>query len=129
MDQVPLVDEWKEGGKQFLEEFNNIFPVKTAFWAKDSEESPWYLYIASEKIDAENFDAAYTEVLRTVKKLPFYFDPFRVKILRMDEPMIRAVLAIQDRHPGPFATNYGGAQLGNVSVESAYIYPAPLVAQ
>jgi hypothetical protein len=68
MDQVPLVNEWKEGGKKFLEEFNNTFPVKTAFWAKDSEESPWYLYVASDKIDADNISAAYTEVLRTAKE-------------------------------------------------------------
>src|SRR3990172_9062825 len=106
MDQDSLVEEWKESGKKFLAEFSHSYPIKAAFWVKDSEESPWYLYVASEKITEENLDAAYTEVLRSAKRLPVHFDPFRVKIVRTDEPIAKNVLDIQARHPGPFATYY-----------------------
>lgn len=125
MDQNTLVEEWKETGRKFLSDFSRNFPLKTAFWLKEGEDSPWYLHVASEKISDENRDAAYTEVLRAARRADF--DPFRVKIVRIDDPLVKAVLDIQRRHPGPHGTYYGGTLPGVSGVEGAYFYPPPCI--
>jgi hypothetical protein len=121
MAQETLVEEWKQAGKTFLAEFSRSFPPKAAFWLKEGEEGPWNLYIASEKIDQGNRDAAYTEVLRSARRVGF--DPFRVRIVRTGDPIVKAALDVQPRRPMATGTYYNGIFPGISGFEGAYFYP------
>ena len=57
-----------------------------------------------------------------------HLDPFRVKLISAGDPLARAALEIQLRFPGPLATRFGGMVVGDINVESVYIYPSPLPA-
>jgi hypothetical protein len=129
MDQSTLVDEWKEAGKLFLAEFSRRYPLKTAFWLKEGEDSPWYLYVASEKIEGTSFHDAYTEVVQAARQVRF--DPSRVKLVRLDDPIVKAVLDIQARQPSTsggyfhgLLPGYHGLLPGTSGVDGAYFYPA-----
>ena len=127
MDQGPLVIEEIDAGAELAREFDKYEPVKAAFWLKAADEDQRYLYIASERIDDTNFDVAYGEVLRLAEKMQsIYLDPFRVKLLGVDDPLSRAVVDIHQRFPGRMATRYGGRTFGGISVNEVYIYPSPL---
>ena len=54
MDQVPLVIEEIEAGKEFLDELEKRLPVKAAFWLKADEDSGWYLHVASDQVGDAN---------------------------------------------------------------------------
>ena len=64
MDQGPLVVEETAAGAEFVRRRDQHFPVKVAFWLKDSEEGHWLLYISSDQINDKTLDSAYGEVLR-----------------------------------------------------------------
>ncbi len=125
MDPITLVEEWKEAGRLFRDEFQKHYPVKACFWLKRSDDDQWYLYVASEKIDARSEQTAYTEVVRSAKRIEgAYLDSFRVKLVRVNDPIVRAVLDIQNRYPGRIGTYFNGPRLGGEDVDSVYIYPA-----
>ena len=129
MDQGPLVTAQIDAGAELAREFDKYEPVKIAFWLKASDEEQRYFYIASERIDDTNFDLAYGEVLRLADKMRSrHLDPFRVKLISAGDPLARAALEIQTRFPGPLATRFGGMVVGDINVESVYIYPSPLPA-
>ena len=50
MDQEVLVEEQIDEGAQFLSEFAKKYSVKAAYWLMPTEDSQWYLYIASDQI-------------------------------------------------------------------------------
>jgi hypothetical protein len=105
-------------------------PVQAAFWLKEPEDTPWFLYLASERINDTNFDLAYSEVLRLFSEAPErWLDPFQVKVIGTDHPVARAVMEIQQRYSGALPTRYHGRQLGGLSVEEVYIYPLPIAAR
>jgi hypothetical protein len=129
MDQSALVIEEIDAGADFLREFDKYEPVKAAFWLKSSDEDSRYLYIASERIDDKNFDVAYGEVLRLANQLRSpYLDPFRVKLINIDDPLAKAATDVLTRYPGRMPTRYGGKSFGGTSVDDVYIYPSPLPA-
>lgn len=129
MDQGPLVMEEIEAGEALVRAFEKYATVKVAFWLKASDEDHRYLCIASEQIDDNNFDVAYGEVLRLADKLQsIYLDPFRVKLMRADDPLAKAAAEINTRFPGRLATRFGGKALGGIGVDEVFIYPSPLPA-
>ena len=52
-------------------------PVRAAFWLKESEEGPWYLYIVSDQIADGNLRQNYGVLLRLAGEIPNrrYLDP------------------------------------------------------
>ena len=48
MDTTTLVSDELQAGADLVHRFNEKFEVDEAFWLKESEENPWYLYIASD---------------------------------------------------------------------------------
>src|SRR5438046_2269214 len=109
MDQRPLVNEQIDAGAELASRFDKYVPVKTAFWLKPSEESPWSLYIASDQINDTNRALGYSEVLRIAREMHNpYLDPFQVKLIPADDPLAGAVLAFHARYPGRSATHYTG---------------------
>lgn len=129
MDQGPLVIEETDAGAELVREFDKYEPVKVAFWLKASDKEHRYLYIASDRIDGNNIDVAYGEVLSLTNRLKSpYLDPFRVKLISAKDPLAKAAVEINKRFPSRMATRFGGKSFGGVSVDDVYIYPSPLPA-
>jgi hypothetical protein len=126
MDTGPLVDEQLEAAARFLDKFRKYAPVQAAFWLKDSDEGLWYLYLASDQINDDNFDLAYREVGRIDRELQDpWFNVFRVKVLGIEEPLAKAVLDQIRRYGSKRPIRLFGTTLGGRSVEELYVYPSP----
>lgn len=127
MDQGSLVREETDAGLDLIRRLDPSFPVKVAFWARDREEGPWYLYIASDRIDDRSLDAAYAEVLRLAEALASPdLDAFRVKLIPTSDPLAQAALEIHRRYPRAIATRFNGKSFGALGVDGVYLYPASI---
>jgi hypothetical protein len=127
MDKEPLVIEQKDAGRQFLAEFQKYYPVRAAFWLRESDATEWDLYVASDQITDDNLDVAYGEAVTAAGAVPNpSFDLFRVKLIGVDDPLAKAAIELHRNYPGPIATHFGGRAFGGVSVDGVYLYPAPL---
>src|SRR5205823_697960 len=83
-------------GLRFLVEFSKYKQLKAAFWLLTDENDRWYLYLASDQIDDSNFDLGYGEVIRIANKMAEpRIDPFRVKIVFPNNPLVEGVLDVQ----------------------------------
>jgi hypothetical protein len=127
MDQEPLVTEQIDAGKKFLDAFKKYVPVRVAFWLKPDEDIDWYLHIASDKISFESLPRDYTDVWQATREVDDpNFDPFRVRLIRSDDPLARAALDIYRRYPASrIPTRIQGRSFGGTNVEGVYIYPPP----
>ena len=126
MDQSSLVMDEIDAGAELAREFSAYAPVNVAFWLKTSDDENRYLYLASEQISDTNFDLAYGEVLRLTNQLnSMHLDPFRVKVVGVDDPLAIAALDLLSRFPGLLPTRVGGSKFGGVSVDDVYIYAPP----
>jgi hypothetical protein len=125
MDPAPLVMSEIEAGEEFIKRLNAYQPVRAACWLRPTEDSERYLYVAPEGLTDENIDAGYNEVLRVAREMKdHYIDPFRVRLIRTDHPVARAVLDIYRRYPGRIPTAYTGSwSFGGMAVTEAWIYP------
>lgn len=129
MDYGQLVTEEADAGAELAREFDKYEPVKVAFWLKASDDGHRYLYIASDRIDDNNIDVAYGEVLRLTNRMQsLYLDPFRVKLVGSADPLAQAAIKINERYPGRTATRLGGQSFGGVFADDVYIYPSSLPA-
>ena len=116
-----------EAGKKFIEKFDKYVPVRAAFWLKESEDSGWYLHVASDQITDESVDAAYREVWRLSKTIDDpNFDQFQVKVIGVHDPFAQAALDVYRHSPARIPTRIRGKQFGGMSVEGAYLYPPPV---
>jgi hypothetical protein len=126
MDQEPLVSEQIEAGKRFIDEFDKHVPVRAAFWLKATEDSGWYLYVASDRITDENTRTTYAKVGQLAKKINDpNLDMFRVKLIGTKNPYARDVLARYKRLRAAVPIRITSGQFGEMSVEGAYLYPPP----
>jgi len=113
MDQEPLVTEQIEAGRKFIEEFDKYRPVQAAFWLKATEDSGWYLYVASDQITDENFDVAYGEVARASRSIRDpNLDLFRVKVVGVDDPRDKAALDVYQQYSGRAPARVRACQCG-----------------
>jgi hypothetical protein len=139
MDQDAVVSDQTESGKRLIEALAAAeFDVRVAFWAKPTDEGKWYLYLASPIVDDQGPTEAYRFVHRILRKTPdVWIDPFEIKVIGMNDSLSEAALevmkprvpdspfAIRNPRPYPGMTRLGGATLGGVSIDGAYIYPLP----
>ncbi len=127
MDSNVLVREQLDAGSRFIKRFAKAYPVCAAYWVKLSDEKEWGLYIASDKIDDDNFDVAYGEVGQIATDHPDdWLDMFQIKVRGEQDSLTRAVLEVMKKYPGrrrPFP--YNADSLGGVGVDGVYIYPVP----
>lgn len=124
MDPDLLVMEQIEVGAEFLRRLEKNVHVGAAFWLKASVDERWYLYVASPEITRPDIRTGYGALLQAAGSMPApRIDPFRVKFVTMDDPLIRAALNVQQLY---LAGWYRGGQFGGVSVEAAYFYPLPV---
>ncbi len=127
MDQNALVNEEIEGGKQLMEALTAAgFEVRVAFWAKPTETGKWYLYLASPFVDDKGRLAAYQFVHALMRNMPnLWIEPLEVKVIGLNDSLAEAALAARKPRPYPGMTRFGASTLGGLSIDGAYIYPAP----
>ena len=137
MDQVTVVNEQIESGKQLIDKLNDDrFEVQVAFWARLTDEEKWYLYLASPFVDDNGPTEAYRrvfDVMRTMSDL--WVDPFDVRVIGVNDSLTQGALsvtkpkvsnspfAVPTPRPYPGMTRFGGSTLGGISIVGAYIYP------
>jgi hypothetical protein len=129
MDQEPLVTEQIEAGRKFIDEFEKYRPLQAAFWLKETEDSGWYLYVASDQITDGNFDVAYGDVAKAARDIHDpNLDIFRVNVLGIDDPRAKAALEIYRQFPGRVPTRPRASHFGPLGAEAIYLYPPPVAA-
>jgi hypothetical protein len=142
MDQDTVVMGQIDGGKSLIESLRDVgFDVRTAFWARPTDDEKWFLYLASPVVDAKGLQAAYGVVHRVIRQKPeLWIDPFEVRVLGENDTLaVAAREVIKPRMAlGPFAvpnpkphvgmTRFNGSSLGGVSVDGVYIYPPSIAA-
>lgn len=131
MDQVTLVDELKVDGRKLVDQLSQKnFDVTVAFWLKASDETDWFLYIASKVVDEFGRREAYQRLNAAIHDVipRLLVSLFDVKLIETDSPIAKDVLKVLRQYPGRVPTRYGGPQLGDMSIEEAYIYPPLTIA-
>ena len=127
MDTETLVENLLDDGQKLIEALpQNGFPVTAAIWLKTSWNGRWYLYIVSPVVDAEGITEGYRRLHPLIRQMPepFGIDVFKVKLIGLENPIAKDVLAIHPHAPGP-RVRWRGISLGNVSIEDAYLYLLP----
>ena len=138
MDQDTVVKEQTESGTKLIGALlKNGIEVRVAFWAKPTEAEKWYLYLASPVVDEQGQRATYRRVFDILRNTPdLWIDPLEIKLLRLDDSLTEAALAvvtrpkasdspfaIRNQRPCPGMTRFGGSTLGGLDIDGAYIYP------
>lgn len=128
MGSLALVGEQIKDGQRLIEELKGDgFPVSAGAWVEESDSDRWYLYLVTPLVGAEGGTRkAYDRlgpVMRRLQSAAFWIGPFDVKVIGPTNPVGEAIVAIQRRHQNKPLIRYEGASLGNMSVETAYVYP------
>ena len=126
MDQDTLVEQQIRDGQRLIEDLaGSGFSVAAAGWIKTTDDSQWYLYIASSVVDMEGSSKGYGIVHPLIRKMPapFWIGPFDVKLIRERDALAVGIHELYQRYPAPLPTWYRQPQLGGVSIEAAYLYP------
>jgi len=125
MDKAPLVIDEIDAGKEFIKRLHVFQPVRAACWLREAEDGEQrYLYVALDGLTATNSDVAYGKVSRITGEMKdHYIDPFRVKLIAVDDPIAKAVLDIYRRFPGRIPAKYDGSVFAAMAVAEVYIYP------
>lgn len=122
MGTSSLVVDEIDAGAEFLRRLNPYRPVVAACWLHEDVSQERYLHVALDGLTTENSDAAYLEVARIADEMTdYYIDPFRVKLIRPDQPVAKAVLGVYRRYPGRVPPRSDGSVFAD-AVE-VYIYP------
>jgi hypothetical protein len=129
MDQAPLVNDEINAGAELVRRLEKSMPVQAAFWIKDGEGGPWFLYLASDQIHNSDLDWAYGEVLRVAAEMGnAALDQFRVRVIPISDPLAQSALEIYRRFPGVMPSRLGATKFGESWVDGVYVYPARLAA-
>jgi hypothetical protein len=133
MDTNTLVSDLVEDGKRIVEQLpQNGFDVTAAFWLKAADDGQWRFYIVSPDAVHERLNKAYQRLFTLIGAMPqpHWLDPLEVKLIGPNSALAKDVLAIHARASGFKGSpiRWGGTQVGNISIEGAYLYPLPATA-
>lgn len=128
MDSNSLVGwEIDAGQRVLIQLVHDGFPVDAALWIKTGDNVFWSLFIASPVVEQKGPAGAYRDLqasLQHLEAIPVSLSD--ITLIGREDPITREVANFLARHPGRLATRYGGKQLGNVTIEEAYIYPSSI---
>lgn len=124
MDTETLVENQINEGQEFLNRLvGSQFDVTAACWVKTGEEDRWFLFIVSKTVAEIGLTAAYRQAYSILRSLNQpWISMSDVKLITPDNPIASDILALLRRFPGPQATQVRRSQLGNMSIEEAYLY-------
>ena len=126
MDTNTLVESLIEDGRMLVAELpTHGFEVAGAVWLQASRDGQWYFYIVSPMADAQGLNKAYRALLLTIRAMSqrFSIDPLTIRLIGPSHPIAHDVLAVPDSGSRILPLRWAGTQLGNVSIEGAYLYP------
>ena len=124
MDQTILVNRRLEDVPRLMSQLEAAnFEVKTAFWLYTSESGQWFLYIVSDVVDKDGGIVAYGRAYGVMRQLTdLRINPFEVKLIGLNHPLAKAVIDYLAQQRAPLPTWIDGMRLGDIYIESAYIY-------
>lgn len=130
MDTDTLVDQQIDDGQKLVEKLlRRGFEVTAAFWLKASEDGKWRFYLIAPVVDTVGLAEAARRLHPAIYAAPHsvWISPLEINLIGPSHPLAKGVIAMQDRFPAPATVpiRYRGNYLGGVSVEDAYLYPAP----
>jgi hypothetical protein len=131
VDQAPLVEAQFNDAQKLLDRLAEDGIALGAAWVKESDAWQWYLYLVTPLVGEDGGTrSAYGRVLEVFRAMPqpFAMDPFQLKVVGPWESVGKAILTAQRSHPGRGPIPYGGFRLGEMSIDGAFIYPAPVLA-
>jgi hypothetical protein len=128
MDQGTLVEMQIEAGQRLIDRLvEEGIPITAAAWIKESESGLWFLYLvtplASEDTDTRPTYRRVNAVLHQMPQ-PFWVEPLEIKVVGPDSGVGKALLGLHQQYAERSPIRYRGAQLGDLSIEGAYVYPA-----
>lgn len=126
MDQVALVDRRIDDGRKLvLQLARDGFQVTAAFWLKAPEDAWWYLFIASKVVDQIGPGKAYRALQSSLEHLPgTSISLADIKLIGVDDnPITASVRKVQQQGGGKGPLHFRGGQLGNLTIDEAYLYP------
>jgi hypothetical protein len=128
MDQTPLVETLVEDGQRLVGRLRDEgVGVTAAFWAREDENGPWVLYLATALVGEDGATReAYGRVQQAYRQMPqpFWIQPLQIKVVGPSDPVTKDVLELQRRYPGKRPIRLGETHLGGLSFEEVYIYPS-----
>lgn len=124
MDSELLVESELKDGQVLINQLaKDNFEVAVAFWARNAEDDPWQLYIASPCVDENRLGLASKRVFESLGKL---FDPWitplDIKLINEANPIARDAVQLRLRSSSP-PSRVRVKQLGTLSNLEVYIYP------
>lgn len=133
MDTTTLVSDLVKDGKTIVEQLpKDGFEVTAAFWLKRAEDGQWRFYIISPIAESERMNDAYRRLFALIRKMPplDWLNPLEVRLIGPNDAIAKDVLAVHANplYPKSRPIRWHGRQLGDVSVEGAYLYPLPAAA-
>jgi hypothetical protein len=126
MDQDSLVTDAIDAGAAFLAEFEKKFPVAAAFWLKAREDTPWYLYVASDQFAGENRTKAYEEMHRINQEMRDIHLDFKVKLIETDDPMAQTAIGLHKLYTIKKPTRLRDRHFGRIFPDEVWLYPNPI---
>ena len=130
MDQEPLVREWIDAARKFLDELERHLPIQAAFWLKEDEDSHWDFYVATEGDQhGRSTDAERDVVWKAFKTIDDpNFSVSRLSLIGMKDPRARAALEMYQRYPQRIPIFRWRERFGKQEVQGLYLYPQPVQA-
>jgi hypothetical protein len=130
MDQGTLVATQIEDGERLIHRLTGEgVAVTAAGWVKESESGQWFLYLVTPLVGQDGVRRpAYRRVNTVLLQMPqpFWVDPLEIKVVGPDSSVGKAMRDLHRHYPRPSPIRYGGAQLGDMSIDGAYLYaPVP----
>jgi hypothetical protein len=128
MDQAILVIFRIGDGQRLIEHLvARHFPVSAAFWLYTNDNEKWSLCIVSPDVEREGVENPYGVVLQAFRDVPdLQIDQDDFTLISPRRPLARGVLNYLKQYPSSKAKRVEKTLLGDVYVESAYIYPPSL---
>src|SRR6185436_406608 len=127
MDKTPLVDRDIEAGRQVVRALDQAgFPLIAALWKYLPEEGDWRLALASPWVSERGPQKAYAAIREMLTRSGVDFPLDRISAVEPREPLITELRIFAGTEPAPFigADSLRGTMVGDVYVESAYVYRA-----
>jgi hypothetical protein len=129
MDQEPLVREWIDAARKFLEELEKHLPVQAAFWLKEDEDTHWNFYVVTERPKNGDRTAEHEAITKAFKTIDDpNFSMSRLSLIGIKDPLARAALEMYQRYPQRIPIFRWREQFGKRYVEGLYLYPPPVPA-
>jgi hypothetical protein len=130
MDQEPLVREWIDAVRKFLDELEKLVPVQAAFWLKEDEDRRWHCYVVTEgDKHGRSTDAERDAVWKAFKAIDDpNFSISRVSTIGVKDPRAQAALEIYQRYHTRIPIFRWREQFGKQEAQGLYLYPPPVQA-